>query len=43
MFANFNVVILYFYVHLYLWVIVRYIDESGIEDNECIRSEVWQG
>ncbi|WP_353280353.1 transposase [Wolbachia endosymbiont (group B) of Cyclophora punctaria] len=23
MFANFNVVILYFYVHLYLWVIVR--------------------
>ncbi len=22
MFANFNVVILYFYVHLYLWVIV---------------------
>ncbi len=24
MFANFNVVILYFYVHLYLWVIVRF-------------------
>ncbi|WP_353281623.1 hypothetical protein [Wolbachia endosymbiont (group B) of Horisme vitalbata] len=31
MFANFNVVILYFYVHLYLWVIVRYyiVKENG--------------
>ncbi|WP_425383922.1 hypothetical protein [Wolbachia endosymbiont (group B) of Anania hortulata] len=31
MFANFNVVILYFYVHLYLWVIVS--NSNALEVN----------
>ncbi|WP_341815459.1 phage major tail tube protein [Wolbachia endosymbiont (group B) of Idaea biselata] len=33
MFANFNVVILYFYVHLYLWVIVSI--DMGMEKLEA--------
>ncbi len=39
MFANFNVVILYFYVHLYLWVIVRdrrHMEILGIKIGEIL-------